>query len=1440
MSGPTANNLVSNKQGASPPSPLPQYEVLGYLGGGGMGEIFKARHVHLDRTVVIKWLRSDVPVSPQMEARFKREMLAAGQVTHPNVVNATDAGIVDGRRYLVMEYIDGVDLSVLCKCVGRLPIADACEVIRQSALGLAKAHDTSIVHRDIKPTNIMVASDGSVKVLDLGLALLQRDDESDEHTLTSADSGPFGTYDYMSPEQWGDTHSVDHRSDLYSLGCTLYFLLCGHAPFGTDKHKSPTAKMRGHVLEDIPSIQDLRPDVPDELNTLLDQLLAKEVDQRSSSADELAEALSPFVAGSDLKNLIASAHVADSRTDGSSGTSNPESQTILVGSSHQDAMPPTITGKPSDGNETRLSNSQTVISTDNSTAPASRTARWLFAGTAAAALFTAGAAASIFFVLNSDDRTDPSPDLVVDGNTNPEDIDTQPERVNVSEPVVPIASEDADTDRTGDEPEMVTPVVIPEFEPLPIQELLENESATVLVSLRNIQELRGKVAFALGPGAPSGLRIDAETGVIRWQPGEEDGGTGEPVEVTVLVQSLAPGIEPVETTVMLNVAEVNQPPRLARIGDVEVVDAGINELSAVEGEPFEVDFTLDDADLPANPLELTSIGSLPAGARLTQVDDEKRTWKLTWMPDEQHGGGDDVQIRLRADDGVTPIELNAIRIAVAEVNVPPTIASVNGASFSDETPFQAQIAEGRPLEFTITAADVDLPANPLTLAAIGELPDGAELEPVEQRPRTWKLKWTPGEVYGGDEPVTIRLRASDADASSEIHSVVVTVSEVNVAPMLAAIGGTDVRDRPEYPVTAREGTNLEITLIATDADLPANPLEIQAVEPLPEGARIAEIENEPGTWKLSWTPDEATGGSGKDVRIPLRAFDGDKRSEPRTVVVRVDEVNAAPDFATIGGEELGEDRGLSITVDEEQPLSVAISGVDVDLPKNPLTLVPDEALPEGAEIVPDEDDPRLWRLMWTPTEAQGGYAPFEIPLQIKDDEASSRPASLLVRVDEVNTRPVIAEIEPQSAGPGSEFLLDIDVSDRDLPRQELSIEIEQPDGVDAQLAWVPLETGPPETLRFKWRPGLDRNQGEDLEFTVRVTDNGKPPLSASRTFQVGVGRYITNSIGMQLALLPTGQFRMGNLNPEQLEELIPKAPEIPEQPDRQPGVRNPFGDQPTRPGTPAIPPGVPRSQPGQAPEQPGDEETEEPIRPDDVPVRELPVANAFYIGAFEVTQGQFETVMGANPSYHAGAGRGGRAVADLDTTNLPVESLSYAEAIEFCRRLSELPEELERGRIYRLPSEIEWEYACRAGGETMFHTGERLSSSEANFDGRYPTRGTQPGPFLSRSTIVGSYEPNDFGLYDMHGNVAEWCFDWYAVDAYEHEFEWFGPKDGEQRVVRGGNYRSQRAYQTRSAGRDSRDPESGSSRIGFRVVCETVGARIVSPVEPEPDPQPDE
>jgi formylglycine-generating enzyme required for sulfatase activity len=226
--------------------------------------------------------------------------------------------------------------------------------------------------------------------------------------------------------------------------------------------------------------------------------------------------------------------------------------------------------------------------------------------------------------------------------------------------------------------------------------------------------------------------------------------------------------------------------------------------------------------------------------------------------------------------------------------------------------------------------------------------------------------------------------------------------------------------------------------------------------------------------------------------------------------------------------------------------------------------------------------------------------------------------------------------------------------------------------------------------------------------------------------------------------------------------------------------------------------GSPKSEEGREPFDKGSEEQ-----------HEVEITEPFYMGIFEVTQRQYKEVMGINPSYYSG-------------DDLPVGRVSWDDAMAFCKKLSELPEEKQKKRGYTLPTEAQWEYACRGGPlstEDPFHYGKLLSSTQANFDGNYPYGGAAKGEYKARTVKVGSYKPNALGLYDMHGNVGEWCLDWYGGDYYKNSpsKDPTGPKDGTGRVLRGGSLCNDGTY-CRAAFRSWFEPGTRYNSIGFRVV----------------------
>jgi serine/threonine-protein kinase len=287
---------------------LGQYRILDQLGRGGMGRVFKALHQTLDRVVALKVLAPNLLKTERALGLVLREMRAVGRLTHPNIVTAYDANHAEGRYYLVMQYVDGPNLNQLVTERGPLPVPTACDYVRQAALGLQYAADQGMVHRDIKPANLLVQRmagspdypSGQIKILDFGLARLpasaaEPDAGSPGGTILTRQHVIMGTPDYLSPEQARDLHQVDIRSDLYSLGCTFYFLLTGRVPFeGT----TSLEKILKHGTDTATPVERLRPEVPEAVATVLRRLMEKDPGKRFQTPAELAEALRPL-AGAD-------------------------------------------------------------------------------------------------------------------------------------------------------------------------------------------------------------------------------------------------------------------------------------------------------------------------------------------------------------------------------------------------------------------------------------------------------------------------------------------------------------------------------------------------------------------------------------------------------------------------------------------------------------------------------------------------------------------------------------------------------------------------------------------------------------------------------------------------------------------------------------------------------------------------------------------------------------------------------------------------------------------------------------------------------------------------------------------------------------------------------------------------------------------------------------
>ncbi len=303
---------------------LGQYVLLERLGEGGMGQVFKARHRSLGRTVALKVVRKERLANPTVVRRFEREIRVAAQLKHPNVVLAFDADMIGNNYFIAMEYVEGVDLSRLVKVSGPLPVEQACDFIAQAALGLQHAHERGLVHRDVKPANLLVTRPAGkapaampldppssasgvlrgpvVKILDLGLARLHPAMEDEGVAGVTQEGVVVGTVDYLAPEQAVNSSTVDVRADIYGLGCSFYFLLTGQVPFvGT----TAMEKLLKHRCEEPPPVEHLRPEVSPSLAAVVRKMMAKRPEDRYQTPAEVANALTTLVSKGGLAKTLA-------------------------------------------------------------------------------------------------------------------------------------------------------------------------------------------------------------------------------------------------------------------------------------------------------------------------------------------------------------------------------------------------------------------------------------------------------------------------------------------------------------------------------------------------------------------------------------------------------------------------------------------------------------------------------------------------------------------------------------------------------------------------------------------------------------------------------------------------------------------------------------------------------------------------------------------------------------------------------------------------------------------------------------------------------------------------------------------------------------------------------------------------------------------------------
>ena len=569
-----------------------EYRLLDLAGRGGMGAVFKAEHIRLKRIVALKTLNPELVNKPAQVARFQKEIQAAAALESPHVVRALDAAQTAKSYILVMEYVEGEPLSKAAKLRGRLPVGEACEYIRQAALGLQHAHERGMVHRDIKPGNLILTwrNDGSplVKVFDLGLARFVS--ERVDHSEMTRTGQVMGTPDYMSPEQGWDTRSVDIRGDVYSLGCTAFRLITGHVPFHGD---NPLQTLMVRCSTDAPPIRSFLPEVPEPLESVIAKMLARDPAERFQTPGELAEALAPFCevvpreeflrrAKRRLEPVALPSGVAVGSSD-EAETGYGKFLNTLGGSTSADVLAGDTTTSTTDAFALHDSSPLTLVDSPSETVLAARDPSRR-SGLNPKVLTGAGVAlclllGGLFWMTRGDGNAA--------GDVRPGGV--------------------ASSDSASSAPLTFLPVAETQVD--------EGKPVVLTVRLDGPSQLRNAAVFRLAGETPTGLTLDQKTGELRWQPGEADG----PGRFEIHVEAkLAEQQQPAATqTVSIVVNEVDEPPTVA----------SVPAQSVVAGNPVRVSIVASDSDLPESPLRFQLAPGAPQNALIDPLSGE-----FEWTP----------------------------------------------------------------------------------------------------------------------------------------------------------------------------------------------------------------------------------------------------------------------------------------------------------------------------------------------------------------------------------------------------------------------------------------------------------------------------------------------------------------------------------------------------------------------------------------------------------------------------------------------------------------------------------------------------------------------------------------------------------------------------------------------------------------------------------------
>jgi serine/threonine-protein kinase len=1407
-----------------------EYVVLDKLGEGGMGVVLKARHRRMDRLVAIKVLSSAATKQAGSVERFHREVKAAAKLSHPNIVTAHDAGEHEGMHYLVTEYVEGKDLAATIKEHGPLGVQQAVECILQAARGLQYAHGRGIIHRDIKPGNLLLDKEGTVKILDMGLARIAGADAAlggPERLTTTGQV--MGTCDYMSPEQAMDSHDTDHRTDIYALGCTLYRLLIGHPPY---ERATLMQILLAHQQAPIPSLCRARQDVPEQLDAIFQKMVAKEPGDRQQSMAEVVAELEAVLSG---RSVVVAA--AAEPSSGALAKSLAFLQEDRPGGMLTKQEKPTAHERTQPRVGPEHNTGLDILGKARETIAKARRKPLVLVGLAGGLVSLLG----IVLMLTLRHGT-----LVVEIDENlGKDV-----QVAVSQGGEKVQLVDAKSGWTlslsagkydlavqgGDDQFLLDShtITITRGGQVKVKVTLKPPSLAV-APFDALQARKHQESWARYLGVPVEITNSIGMKLVLIPPGEFRMGEGQDAHKVRITKPF-----------YLGKYEVTQEEWEAVIGQA-------NNPSEFKGPKNPVEnVSWDDCQIFLKRLN----GKYGAAEGSCSLPTEAQ-WEYACRAGSTGGwcfGDSEAQLAdygwfdKNSEKKTHPVgqkKPNAWGLYDVHGNVWEWCADWHGQDYYKASPLSDPVGPS---------------LGSLRMNRGGGWTDGAvhcrsaDRVFLEPRGRRYFLGLRASLVLPDTAAERAKMsRATDAAQPSG-------VSTANKPSPAAAI------PNPQSPIPPLATGSL----IGADGKWKLPPgAPPPAIAPFDEkkakehqegwakhlGVSV-EVTNSIGMKLLLIPPGEFMMGSPKElIEEELKRPDNDQWYKERlpsggpqhrvritrpfylgTYLVtqqeyqRVMGTNPSEFSATGKGKDkvTGQDTKQfpveMVSWDDAVEFCRKLSEMPEERSAGRTYRLPSEARWEyacragntgrygfslGGKAVPKEHDENgLSDYGWF----NGNSA--EMPHAVGGKRASAwglydmhgnvwewcqdwydkkyytnspmddpgGPPGGSDRVDRGGSWYYPAR-RCRSAyrdhyGPGYRigdlgFRVSLVLADTAVERAKMSrtTDAAQPSGVST--ANKPSPAPPAPNPRFSIPlPAVGSLVGADGKW--KLSPGAPPPAiapfdekkakehQAAWAKHLGVPLEITNSMGMKLVLIPPGEFMMGSPK-ELIEEELGTHSE---------GWYTKY-------------------------------------LPSEGPRHRVRITRAFWLGAYDVTQEEYEWVMGANPSEFSASGNGKDKVAGRDTKHHPVEMVSWEDTTEFCVRLSDLREEKAAGRRYRLPTEAQWEYACRAGTTTRWYCGDdEAALDECAWYHKNSGDMTQP---------VGQKRPNGWGLYDMHGNVWQWCADWHGADYYAKSpaDDPSGPPEGSHHANRGGSWRHP-PWQCRSAIRHDL-PGSRHGSLGFRV-----------------------